>query len=69
MNRADIAVAHAGRRELVQEMAYSARHGIDVTRCARDRLREHVAIGIEHAGRHVAGLARGSGKTGSDQGE
>ena len=55
----DVVVArpHRLQREGVEEMLDRRRHRVDVAGCAGDRLRQHVAVTIEHPGREVARLA------------
>ncbi len=64
----DIAFLHLGDREHVEEMPDRTRHGVDVTRRAGDRLRQHPALQVEHAGGDVAGLARRGAEGGAHQG-
>jgi len=42
-------------------------HGVDVTRCASQRLRDHVAFGIKDATGKVQRLPHNGAKGGADQ--
>src|ERR1043166_4403335 len=66
----DVVVAwpHPGERIDVEEMLDRVGHGIDVAGRAGHRLREHAALGIEHAGREVARLAHRGAESGAHQG-
>ncbi len=52
----------------LQEFPYGRGHGVDVTRRAGDRLGQHVAARVEHAGREIAGLPHDRGERGAHQG-
>ena len=58
----DVVVAglHCRERIDIEKMSHRIRHRIHVPRGAGDRLRQHAAVAVEHAGRKVARLAHGS---------
>ena len=66
----DVMVAgpHGLQREGVEEMLDRRRHRIDVAGGAGDRLRQHVAVAVEHTGREVARLAHRRRERGAHQG-
>jgi hypothetical protein len=65
----DVVVARAHRLEWkgVEKVPDRRRHRIHVTGGAGDRLRQHVAVAVEHSCREVAGLAHCRRKGGAHQ--
>ena len=63
----DVAFLHRLGREAVEEVIDRARHRVDVARRTGDRLGQHSALEVEHAGRQVAGFARGGREAGAHQ--
>ena len=63
----DVARLHRLHRVLLEEVPDRQGHRIDVARRAGDRLRDHAAGRIEHAGREVARLAHRRREGGADQ--
>ena len=62
-----VAVAHGVDGKGAQEVQHRISHRIDVARRAGHGLRDHAPVGQEHAGRQVAGLARGGAECGANQ--
>jgi hypothetical protein len=62
-----IALPHAGERIGGEEVLDRVRHRVDVARRAGDRLGQHAALGVEDAGREVAGLPHRGREGGAHQ--
>ena len=63
----DVAAPHGGLADRRDEVADGFRHGVHVAGRARHGLRQHVAIGVEHASRQIARLAHGGREGRPDQ--
>ena len=63
----DIAGLHRGLREMLEEMLDGGGHGVDVARCSRHRLGNHVALRIIDTGRQIASLARDGAERRAEQ--
>ncbi|CUI98001.1 Uncharacterised protein [Achromobacter ruhlandii] len=62
-----VAVFQRFRREHLEKVLDRFGHGVDVAGRAGDGLRDHAAVGQEHARRQVAGFARGGAEGRADQ--
>ena len=62
-----VALAHRGEREGVEEMPDGGGHRVDMARRAGHRLRQHVAVAVEHAGRQIARFAHRGRERGAHQ--
>ena len=63
----NVAFLHRFRREPLQEEADRGRHRVHMAGRTGDRLGQHAAACVEHAGGQIAGLAHGGREGGADQ--